>query len=330
MTDWVPPCCRAITEKIVLDKDRDDGGDLVRDAAKAERAGDRYAGFGRAEDSTDVSRGVTGDQHAAFEAKWAAGFVKVAGKHIKADGLVSRRGNRRIIPADLYEDVDEYLREDRIEMLATAAKVLHGRNATVFEKLYLNPLQGKRQATREELAQQFGVPVSQIYKIAERAKERVTKEVKRLQSSNAQNSKASDFEQEPTFLYWSPTPQCPHCGGSAYSGARGSYVGRCWGFDNNRPECAAWLVNQRRYLSLHPDAPYFPVLDEKMRPYKREIIREWMAKPQSERQTETQAARFAWKLVDRYCLMSMGERYKEIKRIIAQHQRTMGAPLSRP
>jgi hypothetical protein len=32
---------------IVLDKDRKDGGDLVRDAAKTEGAGDRYAGFGR-------------------------------------------------------------------------------------------------------------------------------------------------------------------------------------------------------------------------------------------------------------------------------------------
>jgi hypothetical protein len=39
-----------------------------------------------------------------FEAKRAAGFFKVAGRHVAADGLVSRRGYRRIIPAHLDGD----------------------------------------------------------------------------------------------------------------------------------------------------------------------------------------------------------------------------------
>lgn len=191
----------------MFDKDIEDGSDLVRDVAKIKAAGDRCAGFGRAEDLPDVPRGVAGDRLAAFEAKSAAGFVKVGGKHIKADGLVSKRGNRRIIPAG-YEE-DKMLVEDRIERLATATKVLHGRNATVFEKLYLNPLQGKRKATAEELAKQFGVEVRQIYKIAERAKERVTEEVKRLQSAKAGAI-------EPRRARWThplDPPPCPHCGG---------------------------------------------------------------------------------------------------------------------
>src|SRR5262245_9955104 len=80
------------------------------------------------------------DEHdaiAAWEAKWVAGFIKDAGKHVAAGGLVSRGGYRRVFrDSPDWRDVD--WQAEKLEEVA--AEVLHGRNATVFENLVINPI----------------------------------------------------------------------------------------------------------------------------------------------------------------------------------------------
>lgn len=114
------------------------------------------------------------DAIGASEARHASGFVKVAGKHKSADGLLSRGGYRRVLPD--YEDA-EWLDLEKPERLAELeeikSKVLHGRNATIFEQLVLAPLRGERGKTVEELAEQFNKSPDRIYKVKHKAKARV-------------------------------------------------------------------------------------------------------------------------------------------------------------
>ena len=130
----------------------DDEGDLVNEiaAGKAKwQAGNIKAGRKR-------------DKVGATEAKLAAGFTKIGGKHVAADGLVSRRGYRRIIPnAGTDPDWLEYRAEQLAEI---ASKVLHGRNATIFEARVIAPLKGLPKWSVEDLAKQFGVTPKRIYR----------------------------------------------------------------------------------------------------------------------------------------------------------------------
>lgn len=102
---------------------------------------------------------------AGFEAKWAAGHTKIAGKHIAADGLVSKGGYRRILPdyKDAGDEVWDEIRRKQLEEIA--GEVLSGRTATVFDALVLAPLRGKQGRTVEDLANQFGVTTDRIHKI---------------------------------------------------------------------------------------------------------------------------------------------------------------------
>jgi hypothetical protein len=82
---------------------------------------------------------------------------------------------------DHYESVIEpHLDRHKQEKAAVelVGKVLHGRNATVFEGLVLNPLLGKPAKTVQELAKQFGVPADRIHKIKHDCIERLKKEVR--------------------------------------------------------------------------------------------------------------------------------------------------------
>jgi transposase-like protein len=110
----------------------------------------------------------------AYEARRAGGFTKVGGKYVMADGLVSRQGFRKILPegpgrmfTDLVTNMPEHLLTDMLvgELVALAKKVLHQRNATVFEGLVLNPLLGEPRVTVAALAHQFGVKPHVIYNI---------------------------------------------------------------------------------------------------------------------------------------------------------------------
>jgi hypothetical protein len=106
-----------------------------------------------------------------FEDRWAAGFAKIDGRHVAADGMVSRRGRRRIIPDS---GPGAAWLEWRIEELATVAKeVLRGRNATVFEGRVLNPLMGRAQRSIQDLSDQLGRPPKRIYKILDECRHRI-------------------------------------------------------------------------------------------------------------------------------------------------------------
>lgn len=107
----------------------------------------------------------------AFERRTArGGHSKVEGKHVGGGVLVSRRGYARVI-----RDTDKaWLNENNIDALReTAARVLHGRNATIFEKHVINPLLGLPKVSVKELAAQFGIKDTRVYKILDKCKERV-------------------------------------------------------------------------------------------------------------------------------------------------------------
>ena len=107
----------------------------------------------------------------------AAGFYKKDGKHVSTDGLVSRRGYRRIVPAGLDEDGrDGELWADNAQQLAELYKqVLRGRNATVFENLVIKPLLGQKGMTVAELARRFGVDEDRIYRCKYDALQRINR-----------------------------------------------------------------------------------------------------------------------------------------------------------
>lgn len=96
----------------------------------------------------------------AIEEFRARGFAKIKGVHIMADGLVSKKGYRRVtgIPDDREMLDVETARE-------LAEKVLHGRNATIYSRCVIDHADGLRGATEQQMARQFGISVSQVYRI---------------------------------------------------------------------------------------------------------------------------------------------------------------------
>jgi len=156
-------------DRAVPDADLEDQGRQIRTSALA------------------VRRSVDG-----FEAKWAAGFTKVDGRHVAADGMVSRRGYRRIIPES--GPGREWF-EDRAEDLAAAAKeALRGRNATVFDGRVLNPLMGRPKRSIEDLAEQFGTPTKRIYKILDECRDQIA--AYRQRKPHRDGAKRSRYDRE--------------------------------------------------------------------------------------------------------------------------------------
>jgi hypothetical protein len=104
------------------------------------------------------------------------------------DGLVSKRGYRRIIPGATREE-QEWI-ENNTQILRNIAKELfHGRNATVFERRFLNPLDGQPKASVGELAAQFNVTEKRIYNIEENCKRRVIEEYQRRSAPKSHGDK---------------------------------------------------------------------------------------------------------------------------------------------
>src|SRR5262249_23633373 len=75
-------------------------------------------GYGGALISPRGKRGW--DREPGYEAKWAAGQTKFGGKHVPADGLVSRRGYRRVFPGITQEE------REWLEVPATSSTPLLG------------------------------------------------------------------------------------------------------------------------------------------------------------------------------------------------------------
>jgi hypothetical protein len=138
------------------------------------------------DDDGDAGSWSALDRH---EARQAAGYEKIAGKHQPVDGLVARSGNRRILPED----------DDPQTRLILAAKlkelipeVLHGKHATIFEALVLNPLYGKPKKTAEELAIQFGRPRAHIDRCLYKAKRKIEEAVADRMAAAEAKRKALD------------------------------------------------------------------------------------------------------------------------------------------
>ncbi len=123
-----------------------------------------------AENKQGVGRTALKPALERFENRIAAGYVKVAGKHVAADGLFSRRGYRRVV----RDGPDITWFEDRRErVLELSDGLFRGRNATIFEGRVLAPLRGERRRTIAELAEQFNVPQKRIYTVEEEGRARI-------------------------------------------------------------------------------------------------------------------------------------------------------------
>jgi hypothetical protein len=104
------------------------------------------------------------------------------------DGLVSKRGFRRIIPGATREE-QEWIEEHAWKLREIAKDILHGRNATVFERRFLNPLDGHPKPPVGELAAQFNVTEKRIYNIEEDCKRRVIEEYRRRSAPKSHGDK---------------------------------------------------------------------------------------------------------------------------------------------
>jgi hypothetical protein len=97
-----------------------------------------------------------------------------SGKWRNPDGLVSRRGYRRVSPLDSQEEA--WLKEYRIDVIReTATRILYGPHATIFEKYYFGE---PRRSTVEELAAQFGKLDKRIYKILEKCRQKIIRAIR--------------------------------------------------------------------------------------------------------------------------------------------------------
>jgi hypothetical protein len=103
-----------------------------------------------------------GDSHrGSVEAKWAAGYTKVAGKHITNPGLLTSGGKAKILP----ETVDRRWMEahaDELERIANA--ILSPRDLVVFRARVIDPLMGRGKQDVNYLAKQLNVKTGWIYK----------------------------------------------------------------------------------------------------------------------------------------------------------------------
>jgi hypothetical protein len=163
-----------------------------------------------------VRRSVEG-----FEEKWANGFTRLDGRHIPADGVVSRRGYRRIVRSGPDR---EWLEERAEEVEKITKELLRGRTATVFEGRVLYPLMGRPQRSIEELAEQFGVPAKRIYKIEAAGRARVSEGLKRLAACKTDGDKCPTCGR--VYAEWDFS-QCARNNGALRDG----YSGPTWGVD---------------------------------------------------------------------------------------------------
>lgn len=121
---------------------------------------------------------------AMFEAKASLGFVRKGGKHVAWSGPLQRNGRLKVFHEETQHDA--WLSEQNChQLIEVADKVLHGRNATVFEGLVLAPLRGQPKRTVESLASQFGVDAKRIYRVKNDCVERIKSELKKTPTTPA-------------------------------------------------------------------------------------------------------------------------------------------------
>jgi hypothetical protein len=140
----------------------------------------------------DVRDNASGpaDNFSKFENRRTSGFDRIGGKWSKADGLVSRKGYRRILPESRPDSWALDYQLDELEDVSRT--VLRERKATVFENLVLDPLRGKPGKTIDDLAKQFGVSVDAIYRIKNKCKVRIEREVEARRAAFAKKNAELD------------------------------------------------------------------------------------------------------------------------------------------
>jgi len=138
------------------------------------------------------------------EAVRTRGFYKKDGRHIAVDGLIARSGRRRILPGPSPNEADLTLHAD--ELKRRLPEILTGRSATVFERLYLDPLLGSQKRPVKDLAAQFGVDEARIHRIAHGARRKVLDFMAREREAAKAKRRAADEEERRN------TQICPRAG----------------------------------------------------------------------------------------------------------------------
>jgi hypothetical protein len=85
-----------------------------------------------------------------FEDRRASGFKKVDGRHVAADGLVSRRGLRRIIPGATREE-QEWIEEHTWQLRELAKDMFHGRTPLFLSDVFSTRLMATPSPPRRSL-----------------------------------------------------------------------------------------------------------------------------------------------------------------------------------
>ncbi len=115
-------------------------------------------------DPAVASRPDTPAGAAGYEAKAASGFARRAGKHVAWSGPLQRNGRAKVFNEETEHEA--WLAEQNThELIEIAERVLHHRNATVFDGLVLAPIRKLPGRTVDSLAAQFGVDAARIYRI---------------------------------------------------------------------------------------------------------------------------------------------------------------------
>jgi hypothetical protein len=160
----------------------------------------------------------------------SADAVKVDGKTVTPDGLVTRSGRRRVFTdtSDFTQEHDDMLRD-------LAAQELRGRRLEIFKALVLDAIpDGDKAAMVASLAKKYGVPAARIYRELHVSKERL---------------KMAIEQRVPRAHASSPGGACPTCGRLYDHGAidpwavcKRGYSGLCTRLDRRfvheiHPEC---------------------------------------------------------------------------------------------
>jgi hypothetical protein len=153
------------------------------------------------------------DPGTGIEAKYATGFSRQAGKHTAHTGPLTRRSGRlKIFPESIDQD---QLYDDLEKLRAIARQVLHGRNATIFEKLVIKPLaDGVRHPPVKDVASEFNIEDGRVYKIIHKCWNRISKARARFEADapvmekdksrvrNNQQSRDPADRSDPQLHYW--------------------------------------------------------------------------------------------------------------------------------
>ena len=125
------------------------------------------------------------DPHAPLAPRGAQPNDKV-GMRVTPDGLTSRAGFRKVLG---LPDTSEMLDVEHARELAD--RCLSGRDHTIFSRCVLDPADGLRGATQQQMAHQLGLSVSQVYRIIGKCQMKMTTALARERLKYGENVSAA-------------------------------------------------------------------------------------------------------------------------------------------